>query len=109
MVSCSSHQLIKGEGSVLKCLYCGTDFDVKKWESDHYMSKHYKTNECACCGKMVKMQVDFSGSGDDGWASPMEFDENIKIAKTEAKMIPVESPLEKAIKQHIEKRKKNSK
>ncbi len=50
-----------------RCEYCGTDFDVKSWNSEWSddNENHYKCVICHECGKKDCVKVHFSGSGHD--------------------------------------------
>ncbi len=90
----SAHHLLNEDDMKKVCLYCGEDFDPEKWESLHYVRKHYKTNQCGKCGKDAKIEVGFEGSGHDSWSCPF----TTKKKKVKEIITVVESPLERAIK-----------
>jgi hypothetical protein len=62
-----AHHLISEAETVTKCLYCGKDFDLQEWKSNHHIRKHYKEITCEC-GKTNKVEVKFCGSGHDTWS-----------------------------------------
>ena len=62
----TAHHLICEEDVIQNCLYCGTEFDPKKWNSKWIVNRHYKQITCEC-GKRHDMTVDFVGSGHDSW------------------------------------------
>ncbi len=90
------HHLVKEEDGKVRCMYCGTGFEEKGWHTTHNSRKHYKTNICKNCGRTAKIEVAFEGSGHDSWGHQWKGKEE----KTRSKVVVVESPLEKAIKNH---------
>ncbi|MBD3309787.1 hypothetical protein GF351_01060 [Candidatus Woesearchaeota archaeon] len=57
---------MKREVSEVLCPYCSNDLTQTRWESEFHFEKHYKSTMCMC-GKTVRLQVDFDGSGHDRW------------------------------------------
>ncbi len=49
-----------------KCIYCGREIKKEQWKSEHIGQIHYKTAKCSC-GKELRVEVDFIGSGHDNW------------------------------------------
>jgi hypothetical protein len=50
------------------CLYCGKEHpDSMEWKSEWCSHIHYKSGKCLNCGKNLRLQVHFEGSGHDLW------------------------------------------
>lgn len=58
--------LIKQEECKQCCLYCNKNLSGNKWNSEWDGGNHYKITKCSC-GKKVRVEVDFIGSGHDDW------------------------------------------
>lgn len=59
-----------------KNCYCGKDLSENIWKSEFHGEKHYKTTICEC-GSNITVEVDFSGSGHDGWDGKNAWEEEI--------------------------------
>ena len=62
-----SMHLLKENDIKEMCPYCKEPTDAIEWISEFSGEKHYKVGDCKC-GKELRMQVDFIGSGNDLWA-----------------------------------------
>lgn len=60
------HHLVKNVAPGSACIYCN-DTLQGEWQSDFSGVKHYKCTICSC-GKENCVNVDFSGTGHDGWS-----------------------------------------
>ena len=61
------HHLINEIDQLAKCPYCKDHLNKNEWESFFELQHHYKETSCNKCGKMIRVKVDFEGSGHDDW------------------------------------------
>ncbi len=64
-----------------KCTYCHNSFDGKRWFSSFIDGKHYKRIKCDSCGKEEMLEVDFEGSGHNGWDGTNAWKKDLKLKK----------------------------
>ena len=62
-----SMHLLKEKDIKEICPYCKESTGSIEWISEFCGELHYKVGKCKC-GKKLRLEVDFIGSGDDLWA-----------------------------------------
>ena len=67
------------------CLYCKRDLEKKEWKSEFSGGTHYKTTKCEC-GQVVRIPVEFGGSGHDNWSGKEEKKTKNNIKTIESKI-----------------------
>lgn len=76
-----------------QCIYCGTDLADREWRSEFARDLHYKSIVCDC-GKDVRIQVEFHGSGHDSWDGTNSWKQHFKKGKTQGKLKNIESKIQ---------------
>jgi hypothetical protein len=64
----TAHHLLKEEGILETCIYCGRGLDASSWKTSLHLRKHYKVTKCEC-GKEQKITVPYPSSGHDDWVA----------------------------------------
>lgn len=59
--------LLKERENKWTCIYCNQGLGKNNWGSEWEGEQHYKTTKCSCCGRKIRIKVDFCGTGHDDW------------------------------------------
>jgi len=62
-----AHHLVSEHDQKAFCIYCKNEVPPTCWISEWDSEKHYKICPCPHCNKVLRISMDFEGSGHDEW------------------------------------------
>jgi len=86
--------LVSERAQKQQCIYCGTNLADREWKSEFARDLHYKSIVCDC-GRNVRLQVKFHGSGHDSWDGTNSWKQEFKKPKSEGNLKTIESKIQK--------------